>query len=126
MQSGNALFQRGQYSKAAKEYGAGLALAQADQAALIAVLHCNRAAALHALGAHMDALADCFAAAARDPEYLRALQRRADIYTAVGDHHSAMQARALSRPPSHRSTSTCFRMPCRLAHAQPPCSHLCR
>ncbi len=105
LQSGNALFQRGQHREAAEEYGAGLALAQADQNALKAVLHCNRAAALHALGAHVDALADCFAAAARDPAYLRALQRRADIYTAVGDHHSAMQARSLSRPSSHQLDS---------------------
>lgn len=91
-QAGNALFQRGQHSAAVEQYSAALGLAQPDQAQLKAVLHCNRAAALHALRRHVDALADCFAAEAADPGYLRVLQRRADICTAIGDHHSAMQA----------------------------------
>ncbi len=67
-------------------------LAQPDQGPLKAVLHCNRAAALHAMRRHIDAIADCYAAEALDPRYTRVLQRRADIYSAVGDHYSAMQA----------------------------------
>ena len=46
---------------------------------------------LHALGQHIDALADCYAAASLDPGYLRALQRRADILAALGDHAGAAQ-----------------------------------
>ena len=91
MQAGNALFQRGDHARAAEEYTAGLAAAQPDQAALKAVLHCNHAAAMHALGQHVAAIADCCAAIALDPSYLKAYQRRAEAATALDDISSAMQ-----------------------------------
>ena len=57
---------------------------------------CNadRAAALHALGRAMDALSDCYAALSLDGSYLRAFQRRAEIFTALGDHACAAQVRS--------------------------------
>ena len=93
MQAGNALFQRGDHARAAEEYKAGLAAAQPDQAPLKAVLHCNHAAAMHALGQHVAAIADCCAAITLDPSYLKAYQRRAEAATALGDTSSAVQVR---------------------------------
>lgn len=87
-------------------YTAALVLAQPDQAQLKAVLHCNRAAALHAMRRHMDAIADCYAAEAHDPGYIRVLQRRADIYSAIGDHHSAMHVRAHPHAPCDTVSET--------------------
>ena len=57
------------------------------------MLHCNRAAALHALGKYVEAVADCFVAAELDPGYMRVHQRRSDAYTAMGDYASAAQVR---------------------------------
>ena len=91
MQAGNALFQRGDHARAAKEYTAGLAAAQPDQAPLKAGLHCNHAAAMHALSQHVAAVADCCAAIALDPSYLKAYQRRAEAATALDDISSAVQ-----------------------------------
>ena len=87
-------FQRGQHSAAAEEYTAGLAAAQPDQAQLKAVLHCNHAAAMSALGQHTEAVADCCAAIALDPSYLKAYQRRAEAAAALGDDSSAVQVGA--------------------------------
>lgn len=87
-------FQRGQHSAAAEEYAAGLAAAQPDQSQLKAVLHCNRAAAMAALGQHTEAVADCCAAITLDPAYLKAFQRRAEAAAALGDVSSAVQVGA--------------------------------
>ncbi|CAL5221311.1 g3481 [Coccomyxa viridis] len=90
-QAGNARFQQGDNSRAAEEYKAGLAVAQPDQAPLKAVLHCNHAAAMHALGQHTEAIADCCAAIALDASYLKAYQRRAEAAMALGDTAAAVQ-----------------------------------
>lgn len=62
-----------------------------EDGAFNAVLYCNRAAAYHAMSKYIDAIADCFTAAALDASYVRVLQRRADAYVAVGDHTNAAQ-----------------------------------
>ena len=93
LQAGNAHFQHGDHSSAADEYKAGLAVAQADQAPLKAVLHANHAAAMHALGRHTEAIADCCAAIVMDASYLKAYQRRAEAAIALGDINSAVQVR---------------------------------
>ena len=59
--------------------------------ALAAVLHCNRAAAHHACGRYLDALADCACAAALDPGYPRVHHRRADAHLALGAYEAAAQ-----------------------------------
>ncbi len=102
-QAGNAQFQHGQHSAAAAEYTAGLAVAQPDQVQLKAVLHCNRAAASAALGQQTEAVADCCAAIALDPSYLKAYQRRAEAAAALGDVNSAVQVRAQAHPVSASS-----------------------
>jgi DnaJ family protein C protein 7 len=86
---GNAAFHEGRYDAAAAEYTAGLAAASGAAAAALraprAVLHSNRAAAAQAQGRLLDAVADCAMALALDPSYARALQRRADALTSLGD-----------------------------------------
>jgi hypothetical protein len=47
---------------------------QVEDATFNAVLYCNRAAALQALGHHLDAVADCCVAAHLDGRYPRVLQ----------------------------------------------------
>ena len=73
-------------------------MAQPDQAPLKAVLHCNHAAAMHALGQLTEAIADCCAAIALDASYLKAYQRRAEAAMALGDTSSAIQVTQLSGP----------------------------
>jgi DnaJ family protein C protein 7 len=90
-QVGNAAFQRGAYTEAMDAYTAALDLSLPEQQGLRAVLHSNRAAALHAMGRHVDAIADCYAAQAYDASYLRLYQRRAENFAAISDHNSALQ-----------------------------------
>ncbi|KAK9829321.1 hypothetical protein WJX72_005188 [[Myrmecia] bisecta] len=89
-QVGNTAFQQQRYQPAADAYTAALEL-KLDDPAVNAVLYCNRAASLHALGKYVDAIADCFQAAALDPAYIRVYQRRADAYNAIGDYANAAQ-----------------------------------
>lgn len=90
MQAGNAAFQQQRHQQAADEYSRAIDMKVEDDA-FNAVLYCNRAAAHHALGKYIDAIADCFTAAALDASYVRVLQRRADAYIAIGDHTNAAQ-----------------------------------
>ena len=90
MQAGNAAFQQQRHKQAADEYSRGIDVKVEDKA-FNAVLYCNRAAAHHASGRYIDAIADCFTAASLDASYVRVLQRRADAYVAIGDHTNAAQ-----------------------------------
>lgn len=90
MQAGNAAFQQQRHQQAAEEYSRAINMKVEDDA-FNAVLYCNRAAAHHTMGRYIDAIADCFTAAALDASYVRVLQRRADAYIAIGDHTSAAQ-----------------------------------
>jgi predicted TPR repeat methyltransferase len=73
VQRGNRSFQAQQYTAAAEAYTQALALG-ADDAGLNAVLLCNRAAAMHSAGHHLEAVADCCLAEQLDPRSTRALQ----------------------------------------------------
>eukprot|EP00887_Chlorella_sp_A99_P001003 scaffold5.g1003.t1 len=113
--AGNAAFQQRRYDQAIIEYTQGLDLLHAaaatagaagqeqqqdgahgvsppaQEAYLAAVLHCNRAAALQAMGRHLDAIADCFRAEGWEPAYPRLYQRRADAYCSLGALGPAIQ-----------------------------------
>ena len=89
-QAGNTAFQQQRHQQAADEYSRAINVKVEDDA-FNAVLYCNRAAAYHAVGRYVDAIADCFTAAALDASYVRVLQRRADAYVAIGDHTNAAQ-----------------------------------
>ncbi|KAL4425786.1 hypothetical protein ABPG75_009802 [Micractinium tetrahymenae] len=101
--AGNAAFQAQNFEDALQHYTRGLetlagssggssssSIESAD-AALAAVLHCNRAASHQALGRYLHALADCFRAEALDPSYTRVYHRRADAYWAIGAWDAAAQ-----------------------------------
>ena len=94
LQAGNAAFQQQRHQQAADEYSRAIEV-KVEDAAFNAVLYCNRAAAYHAMSKYIDAIADCFTAAALDASYVRVLQRRADAYVAVGDHTNAAQVGTL-------------------------------
>ncbi|CAD7701382.1 unnamed protein product [Ostreobium quekettii] len=87
---GNQMFKCERYQEAMDEYSQGLQLGLEDHS-LVAVLHCNRAAALLNLNRFLEALADCFVAVAMDGSYSRAFQRRADVFAALGDFSSAVE-----------------------------------
>jgi DnaJ family protein C protein 7 len=72
-QRGNAAYQAQQYRSALEAYSEALAL-NIQEPALNAVLLCNRAAALHACGQYLEAIADCCMAAQLDDKYPRVLQ----------------------------------------------------
>lgn len=76
-QAGDVQFRLGDYNAAAAEYKTGLGMAQPDRTQLKAVLHCNHAEAMAALGRHTEAITDCCAAIELDPSYLKAYQLRA-------------------------------------------------
>ncbi|KAJ9559222.1 hypothetical protein OSB04_013836 [Centaurea solstitialis] len=62
-----------------------------------AICFCNRAAAYRALGQIADAIADCSLAIALDPNYLKALSRRAGLYEMIRDYgQAAMDLRRLA------------------------------
>ena len=94
MQAGNTAFQQQRHQQAADEYSKAVDVSVEDPS-FNAVLYGNRAAAHHALGRYVDAIADCFSAASLDPAYIRVLQRRADAYVAIGDHSNAAQVQAV-------------------------------
>lgn len=102
--AGNAAFRAQQFEEALQQYSRGLdtltsgsshggagGSGMSANTALAAVLHCNRAAAHHACGRFLHALADCFRAQALDPSYPRIYNRRADAYWAIGAWDAAAQ-----------------------------------
>ncbi|WIA14404.1 hypothetical protein OEZ85_002930 [Tetradesmus obliquus] len=89
LQRGNAAYQAQQYRQALEAYSDALAL-NVEEPTLNAVLLCNRAAALHACGQYLEAIADCCMAAQLDGKYPRVLQRRAEAYIAIEDYSSAV------------------------------------
>ncbi len=104
--AGNAAFQAQQYEEALQQYSRGLetlvscsrigssagcSSSESIDAALAAVLHCNRAAVHQACGRYLHALADCFRAEALEPSYSRIYHRRADAYWAIGAWDAAAQ-----------------------------------
>lgn len=107
--AGNAAFQAQQFEEALQHYsraletlassggigggagGSGSSSSKSIDAALAAVLHCNRAAAHQACGRYLHALADCFRAEALDPSYSRIFHRRADAHWAIGAWDAAAQ-----------------------------------
>lgn len=92
-QAGNNAFHQQQYAAAIQHYDAALSLGVQD-ARLAAVLHCNKAAALHEQGQYVDAVVQCCVAESHDPGYSRAFQRRAEAYAALGDFAAALRVRA--------------------------------
>lgn len=75
---GNGLFSSGRYSEASEAYGDGL-----KHNASNSVLYCNRAACWYKLGLWEKSVEDCNQALKIQPNYIKALLRRAASYGKV-------------------------------------------
>ncbi|GAQ82436.1 chaperone DnaJ-domain superfamily protein [Klebsormidium nitens] len=87
--NGNAAFAKGKFDDAKRAYNRALELRVNDNQ-FNAVIYTNRAAANLALGATMDALADCAAALRIDPKCAGAVLRKVDACLAIGDWQAAL------------------------------------
>ncbi|KAK9068414.1 hypothetical protein SSX86_012527 [Deinandra increscens subsp. villosa] len=88
--AGNEAYKAGRYSEAVENYTSALSCS-VESRPFAAVCFCNRAAAYRALGQISDAIADCSLAIALDPNYVKAISRRASLYEMIRDYGQAAQ-----------------------------------
>ena len=81
---GNELFKSGNFAEACTAYGEGLKYDPSNP-----VLLCNRAACRSKLGQWVKSVEDCNEALRIQPNYTKALLRRADSYAKVVSYHVA-------------------------------------
>ncbi|XP_037543117.1 tetratricopeptide repeat protein 1 [Nematolebias whitei] len=113
-ETGNGLFKAGDWSEAALKYTEALALCPISFSRERAVLFSNRAAARLHLEQKDEAISDCSRAIELDPDYLRALLRRAEIYEQTEKLDEAMEdyKKVLDRDPNHTGArQACMRLP---------------
>jgi len=79
-QEGNSLYSQGSHSLASDSYTAGLRLCPLDYPEDRAVLYANRGQAKKVLGLKESAISNCSKAIQLNPEYLKAILRRAELY----------------------------------------------
>jgi tetratricopeptide (TPR) repeat protein len=84
------LFRSGKHTEALGKYTDALRL-DPEAACWNAVLHCNRAACEMGLKLYEDAVHDCNAALTRDPDFSKALLRRARAHIQLKRHAAAMR-----------------------------------
>lgn len=87
--AGNEAFQAGKYAAAEEHYTAALACNNASRP-FTSVCFCNRAAASHAQGHIADAIADCNRAMDLNPEYPKAISRRANLHEIIRNYGQAI------------------------------------
>ncbi|KAJ1640107.1 hypothetical protein T492DRAFT_556368, partial [Pavlovales sp. CCMP2436] len=80
---GNKRFTGRQYDLALRDYSRALAVAPDPQDERVSVYYCNRAACLSMLEDHAACAADCDAALAINPKYVKALNRRGSAHEKV-------------------------------------------
>ncbi|KAI7749558.1 hypothetical protein M8C21_021925 [Ambrosia artemisiifolia] len=88
--AGNEAYKSGKHSEAVEHYTAALSCS-VESRLFAAVCFCNRAAAYRALGQITDGIADCSLAIALDPNYLKAISRRASLYEMIRDYGQAVK-----------------------------------
>ncbi|PWA86756.1 heat shock protein [Artemisia annua] len=86
--AGNEAYKSGKYAEAVEHYTSALSCS-VESRPFAAICFCNRAAAYRALGQIADAIADCSLAIALDPNYLKAISRRASLYEMIRDYGQA-------------------------------------
>ncbi|KAK9079403.1 hypothetical protein SSX86_001074 [Deinandra increscens subsp. villosa] len=86
--AGNEAYKSGKHSEAVEHYSAALSCS-VESRLFASVCFCNRAAAYRGLGQIPDAIADCSLAIALDPNYLKAISRRASLYEMIRDYGQA-------------------------------------
>ncbi|MFS8005222.1 putative DnaJ domain, tetratricopeptide-like helical domain superfamily [Helianthus anomalus] len=86
--AGNEAYRSGKHSEAVEHYTAALSCS-VESRPFVSVCFCNRAAVYRALGQITDGIADCSLAIALDPNYLKAISRRASLYEMIRDYGQA-------------------------------------
>jgi len=100
---GNRLYSSGSYSLASDSYTAGLRLCPVSSPRDRAVLYANRGQAKKVLGLPDQAIANCSKAVELNPSYLKAIQRRAELYESTDKLDEALKdfQAVLALDPSH-------------------------
>ncbi|PWA81145.1 dnaJ domain, Tetratricopeptide-like helical domain protein [Artemisia annua] len=86
--AGNEAYISGKHAEAVEHYTAALSCNVVSRP-FASVCFCNRAAAYRGLGQITDAIADCSIAMALDPNYHKAISRRASLYEMIRDYGQA-------------------------------------
>ncbi|XP_026213824.1 tetratricopeptide repeat protein 1 [Anabas testudineus] len=113
-EKGNKQFKAGDWSEAERSYTEALGLCPVCFSRERAVLFSNRAAARLHLDLKDQAISDCTRAIDRDPDYLRALLRRAELYEQTDKLDEALEdyKKVLDRDPNQSSArQACMRLP---------------
>ncbi|KAL4592188.1 hypothetical protein LXL04_005175 [Taraxacum kok-saghyz] len=83
--AGNEAYKSGKHSDAIEHYTSALSCSVESRLFASRCL-CNRAAAYRGLGQITDAIADCSVAIALDPNYLKAISRRASLHEMISNY----------------------------------------
>ncbi|XP_040429673.1 tetratricopeptide repeat protein 1 [Cygnus olor] len=113
-EKGNEQFKKGDYREAEDSYTKALRICPACFQKDRAVLFSNRAAAKMKQGKTEAALSDCSKAVELDPNYIRALLRRAELYEKTEKLDEALEdyKAVLEKDPSvHQAREACMRLP---------------
>uniref|UniRef100_A0A3P8RX16 Tetratricopeptide repeat protein 1 n=1 Tax=Amphiprion percula TaxID=161767 RepID=A0A3P8RX16_AMPPE len=113
-EEGNSQFKAGDWSAAGQSYTEALVLCPVCFSRERAVLFSNRAAARLHLDLKDQAISDCSRAIELNPEYLRALLRRAELYEQTEKLDEALEdyKKVLDRDPNHPGArEACMRLP---------------
>uniref|UniRef100_A0A3Q0SSI3 Tetratricopeptide repeat protein 1 n=1 Tax=Amphilophus citrinellus TaxID=61819 RepID=A0A3Q0SSI3_AMPCI len=102
-EAGNAHFKRGDWAEAGRSYTEALSMCPVCFSRERAVLFSNRAAARLHLDLKEQAISDCSRALELDPDYLRALLRRAELYEQTEKLDEALEdyQKVLERDPNN-------------------------
>ena len=104
---GNEHFKKGELPEALECYSEAIELAAPTEAGEVGVFFANRAAVFARMGQHQAVCDDCDAALARQPEYVKALVRRAQAREALDQPSEALadMKRALEIEPGAKAAA---------------------
>ncbi|XP_041749437.1 tetratricopeptide repeat protein 1-like [Coregonus clupeaformis] len=111
---GNSQFKSGEHTEAEESYTAALGLCPVCYSKERAILFSNRAAARLHLDKHEKAIADCTKAIELNPNYMRAILRRAELYEKTDKLDEALEdyKAALEKDPDlPTAREACMRLP---------------
>ncbi|KAM7373786.1 hypothetical protein PAMP_006495 [Pampus punctatissimus] len=113
-EKGNSQFKAGGWLEAERSYTESLVLCPVCFSRERAVLYSNRAAARLHMDLKDQAISDCSRALELNPDYVRALLRRAELYEQTNKLDEALEdyQKVLDRDPNHTSArQACMRLP---------------
>ncbi|KAJ7316233.1 hypothetical protein JRQ81_002395 [Phrynocephalus forsythii] len=113
-EEGNKLFKKGDYKEAEDSYAKALQICPACYNMDRSVLFSNRAAARMKQDEKQTAISDCSKALELNPNYIKALLRRAELYEKTEKLDEALEdyKNVLEKDPSvHQAREACMRLP---------------